>query len=232
MTLLFISTIFNSCGNKEDETPNCILECINDGQLDTEDCQCDCPCGFYGTNCEKSMKVEFSNIRETRRGSNVQPEAWVQGNSKEVLVGIAIGVYDSNVEVIEGTFRSINPDGTMGNSRRVIAGNNPNRARLERSYVVPGNAIITGVWTEVYDNNVNSLIVEYRSIYRDENNCTLKLGDKKVQVIGASGIEIGYSLEEEYDNSDTPCILGIGFECYDSNMRTILVKTGEIKLVK
>lgn len=208
---------------------NSVIECENGGALIASDCSCDCPCLYKGITCNETKDVKRESSREVKRGSNPQVnlENWVaSSNSDQVLVSLGIGVKNNNVEILKLGFRTLNPDGTMGNITYKTGGS----GTIEQEYQVPSGKAITGLKIGVKDSNVNAFEVSYRSIVLDENNCKLKwTGSESTYQNGTTQYEAEFNLSEE-TNNNFEVIQGFGSEVSDSNIRAIVFKLAEIEL--
>lgn len=173
--------------------------------------------------------IGFDTPKEIKIGSGEIEAFGSAPSSNYALVGIGIGIYDSNVDILELIFKIVNSDGSLGGKKTVTVGRNPSGGKIEKKYETSGNNIISYIGMGVRDSNLNYLKIGYQSLSFNEPSCKYKFSPITYYEDGAfTNRELVYEISKDYYEDEAAIINGFGMGVQDSNVNGFKVKTVQI----
>lgn len=221
---------------KKDE---CTLSCQNNGIV-TIDCDCACPTGFEGPQCETATcsTVCQNNGDLTQQCTCDCPSGFI-GDFCETCIP-KVGLFERSlyyapgntnyVDNVESTLpagyvltglgfsfetimiagREVQQDGTLGDEVQFRDGPNPN-GNLDYAYTPPANHVITGVgFGKEFSSDTRRLVVNYNEVNFDAD-CDLELGPPLLYDNGGtSDVEAWLKITDTNLDDKTHAFRGLG----------------------
>ncbi len=186
-TLMFIS---QSCSDDDDGADCAVINC-NTGTLDTNSCECDCPSGFTGTNCEIEEDCTTTGCENGATcvdGVCMCPEGYTGPNCDQLISSTLLGSYDveelcqgdpfneyyyvmtfrsssqgANYFEIENIFNFESKGETIDDTRVTATITGDSSFEIGEQFLV-GNATNYKVWGEgTFEGNVLTMIYSVRN---------------------------------------------------------------------